>query len=217
MLGFKVSVKALKSQRSSEVSGEYCNVPIAGWDIFPTVSEIIGNPNKLSSEFDGGSLVSVFKNGNSGSVSRNTEAFIFHFPWFNGEPESAIRLGNYKLIKNIDSRKTWLFDVVNDIEEANDLAPTMPEKANKLEEILTRYLEQVDAEHVMDLREKRRKEMLKSISEEEERLIQIREDLEKARGLEKVELEARLAKTKNYLKWLKGEVVFTDETAKLHL
>ena len=199
------------------LSGEYCNVPIAGWDIFPTVSEIIGNPNKLSSEFDGGSLVSVFKNGNSGSVSRNTEAFIFHFPWFNGEPESAIRLGNYKLIKNIDSRKTWLFDVVNDIEEANDLAPTMPEKANKLEEILTRYLEQVDAEHVMDLREKRRKEMLKSISGEEERLIQIREDLEKARGLEKVELEARLAKTKNYLKWLKGEVVFTDERAKLHL
>ena len=172
------------------LSGEYCNVPIAGWDIFPTVSEIIGNPNKLSSEFDGGSLVSVFKNGDSGSVQRNTEALIFHFPWFNGEPESAIRLGNYKLIKNIDSRKIWLFDVVNDIEEANDLTTTMPEKANKLEEILTRYLEQVDAEHVMDLRKRRRQIMVdESIPEQEKIRIKIKEKLRKVADSKKDNLE----------------------------
>jgi len=200
------------------LSGEYCNVPIAGWDIFPTVSEIIGNPNKLSSEFDGGSLVSVFKNGDSGSVQRNTEALIFHFPWFNGEPESAIRLGNYKLIKNIDSRKIWLFDVVNDIEEANDLATTMPEKANKLEEILTRYLEQVDAEHVMDLRKRRRQVMVdESIPEQEKIRIEIKEKLRKTTDSKKDNLEQELKKVEKYLNWLKGEVIFTDERSKLHL
>ena len=82
---------------------QYCDVPIAGWDFYPTISEIIGNPKRLSSEFDGGSLVSVFENGNAGKVIRNTEALIFHFPWFSGEPESAIRLGDYKLIKNIST------------------------------------------------------------------------------------------------------------------
>ena len=35
-------------------------------------------------------------------MQRNTEELIFHFPWFNGEPESAVRLGDFKLIKNLD-------------------------------------------------------------------------------------------------------------------
>tara|TARA_Y100001970_G_scaffold5054_1_gene5738 strand:- start:723 stop:2288 length:1566 start_codon:yes stop_codon:yes gene_type:complete len=199
------------------LSGSYCNVPIVGWDFFPTVSEIIGNPEKLSSEFDGGSLVSVFENGNSGTVTRNTEALIFHFPWFSGEPESAIRLGNYKLIKNIDTRKTWLFDVVNDIEESKDLSSEMPEKANKLEEILTRYLEKNDAEHVMDLRVKRRKIMVdQAIPEQERIIIEIKSKIKDADENETDDLELELAKTKKYLNWLRSQVIFTDERSKLH-
>ena len=143
---------------------QYCDIPIAGWDFYPTVSEIIGNPKRLSSEFDGGSLVSVFENGNAGEVIRNTEALIFHFPWFNGEPESAIRLGDYKLIKNIDSKQTWLFDVSKDIEESNDLSSAMPTKANELEKLLSDYLEKHGAENVMDLRKIRRVKWWKKTS-----------------------------------------------------
>ena len=39
---------------------------LQGWDFYPTISEIVGNPKRLSSEYDGGSLVSVFENGNAG-------------------------------------------------------------------------------------------------------------------------------------------------------
>ena len=61
------------------LSNQYCDVPIVGWDFYPTVSEIIGNPKRLSSEFDG-EVCLVFENGNAGKVIRNTEAlyFIFH-------------------------------------------------------------------------------------------------------------------------------------------
>ena len=147
----------------------------------------------------------------------NTEALIFHFPWFSGEPESAIRLGNYKLIKNIDTRKKWLFDVVNDIEESNDLSSVMPEKANKLEEILTRYLEKNDAEHVMDLREKRREIMVvHAIPEQERMIIEIKGKIKDADEDETDALELELAKTKKYLNWLRSQVIFTDERSKLH-
>ena len=200
------------------IPGEYCNLPIVGWDFYPTISELIGNKNKISSVHDGGSLVSIFENGNNGKVNRNTEALIFHYPWFSGEPESAVRLGDYKLIKNIDTGKTWLFDVVKDIEEDNDLSEIMPERKSKLEEILTNYLEEHDAENVMDFRKKRRKIIVETaIPTEEKRLIQIREDLLKVSGTGKVELEARLAKTKNYLKWLKSQIIFIDDRSKLHL
>ena len=165
---------------------QYCDVPIAGWDFYPTVSEIIGNPKRLASDFDGGSLVSVFENGNAGKVIRNTEALIFHFPWFNGEPESAIRLGDYKLIKNIDSKQTWLFDVSKDIEESNDLSNAMPSKANELEKLLSDYLDNHNAENVMDFRTKRRKIIIENaVPAEEKRLINIRESLKTAKIVDK--------------------------------
>jgi len=94
----------------------------------------------------------------------------------------------------------------------------MPEKANKLEEILTRYLEQVDAEHVMDLRKRRRQIMVdESIPEQEKIRIEIKEKLRKVADSKKDNLEQELKKVEKYLNWLKGEVIFTDERSKLHL
>ena len=197
---------------------QYCNIPIAGWDFYPTVSEIIGNPKRLASEFDGGSLVSVFENGNAGKVIRNTDALIFHFPWFSGEPESAIRLGDYKLIKNIDSKQTWLFDVSKDIEESNDLSSAMPGKANELEKLLSDYLSEHDAEDVMDFRIKRRKIIVENaVPTEEDRLQKIKRELKSLKGKKKYDLETKLKKTKKYLNWLKSQIIFIDERSKLHL
>ncbi len=200
------------------ISGEYCNLPIVGWDFYPTISEIIGNKNKISSVHDGGSLVSIFENGNKGKVNRNTEALIFHYPWFSGEPESAIRLGDYKLIRNIDTGKTWLFDVVNDIEEDKDLSEVMPLKENELNQILIKYLKKHDAENVMDFRNKRRKIIVETaIPETENRLVQIEIDLKVSKGKEKYDLESKLQKTKKYLNWLRSQIVFIDERSAAYL
>ncbi len=204
--------------RGPKVSADtYCDVPIAGWDFFHTIGEIIGNTNPLPENLDGGSLLEVFEKGNEGSVKRGEEALVFHFPWFNGEPESAIRLGDYKLIKNLDSRELWLFNLAEDIEEKNNLAEAMPEKTNALHNRLTSYLENVNAEHVMDLRKWRRKQMVEqNIPEQEKKRKELLAKLKAATGTEKEELTAQLKETERYLNWLKGEVVFTDERSKLH-
>ena len=94
----------------------------------------------------------------------------------------------------------------------------MPGKAKELEKLLSDYLEEHDAEDVMDLRDVRRAEMVEqNIPDATQKILQIEKELKSAVGERKIELEEDLKNTKRYLKWLKGEVVFTDERAKLHL
>jgi len=163
----------------SVLAGSYCDVPVVGWDFFPTFSDLISNPNPLPKNLDGGSLCSVFENGNNGRVRRGEEALIFHFPWYNEEPESAIRLGNYKLIKNLDTRKLWLFNLAKDIEESNNLLHSMPEKTEELHRKLRDYLKAVDAEHVQTLRKNWRRRVIEEIIPKQKKKIkQIRAKLE---------------------------------------
>ena len=49
-------------------AGKICNVPVAAWDFFPTISDLIGNTNPLSNGLDGGRLRSLFENGDVGEV-----------------------------------------------------------------------------------------------------------------------------------------------------
>jgi len=193
-------------------SGSYCDVPIVGWDFFPTFSDLIGNPNPLPKDLDGGSLRSVFENGNKGRVKRGEEALIFHFPWYSGEPESAIRLGDYKLIKNLDTRKLWLFNLAEDIEESKNLADSMPEKTEQLHKRLMDYLKAVDAEDVQTLRKGRRRQIVRQIPEQEKKVKKLRARLQSENKTESDEL----TRTERHLKWLKEQVIFIDERSRLH-
>ena len=79
----------------------------------------------------------------------------WHFP--HSSFQSTIRKGNFKLIQNWNGRLTGegvatelyqLYDDAGkrvDIEEANNLAATMPEKAKQLNQLLDRFLSETDA------------------------------------------------------------------------
>ena len=128
--------------------GSYCDVPVVQWDFLQTFYDLAGGTRPLPPELDGGSLRDVFENGNQGVVNRNTEELVFHFPWHTGEAESAIRVGKYKLRKNLDSLETQLFDISEDIGEKRDLARKLPDVVRTLEQQRVAYLESVDAETV---------------------------------------------------------------------
>jgi arylsulfatase A-like enzyme len=141
-------------------AGSLCNTPVAAWDIYPTISELIGNRSPLPEGLDGGSLVSLFEKGDQGEIKRKTEGLIFHFPWY-WTPQSAIRLGDFKLLKDLDSEELYLFDITKDIEEKNNLASSMPEKAGELHKKLIDYLKEVDAEKTQVIRETYYQDLLK--------------------------------------------------------
>ena len=132
--------------------GSYCDVPMVQWDFLQTFYDLAGGTAPLPAELDGGSLKDVFVKGNKGKVKRNTEPLIFHFPWHTGEAESVIRVGNYKLRKDLDSLEFELYDLSKDIGEKNNIASKMPELVQTLDKQRSDYLDSVNAETVTLIR-----------------------------------------------------------------
>ena len=58
---------------------------------------------------------------------------------------SALRWGDFKLVKTWKTGKLELFDLSKDLSEANDLSTKMPEKTKELDRALTAFLTQVKA------------------------------------------------------------------------
>ena len=126
----------------------WSRVPIVGYDLFPTYAEWAEiDSADLPAGIEGGSIASVVANGGVGEVERSTEELVFHFPHYQvGSPQSAIRLGDYKLIKYFEGNKTALFDLATDIGEKQNLVTKMPEKGAELEARLDAYLASVNAD-----------------------------------------------------------------------
>ena len=132
--------------------GSYTTVPMVQWDFLQTFYDLAGGTEPLPADLDGGSLKDVWFHGDAGRVVRNTEELVFHFPWHTGVPESVIRVGDYKLRKNLDTLEYELYNVANDLSEKNDLAAQMPEMVANLDKRRADYLNRVNAETVTTTR-----------------------------------------------------------------
>ena len=162
--------------------GAICDIPIAGWDFYATINELVGG-GPLPAEFDGGSLRDVFEKGNDGTIQRNTRELVFHFPWYGGTlPMSVIRDGEYKLVMNLHTREVQLYNLVEDLGETTDLAGQMPENTERLRRRLLAYLEEVDAEDLDDMFDARIRELNSYIKREKERSAPDKAALERHRA-----------------------------------
>lgn len=123
--------------------GSQSDVPVAGWDLLPTFNELAGNSSKMSAHTDGGSLASVLKKGDKGTVKRPSNDFYFH-RYNNGYPHSAIIVGDYKLIKFWKTKKIELYDIGKDLGEINDISKQKASKAAELEAKLMLYINEVN-------------------------------------------------------------------------
>jgi len=136
-----------------------CRVPVTGLDLLPTFAELAGRTAGFPGNIDGGSFVSLLHNAGKGKVRRSREALFFHQA-AKRVPISAIRKGNYKLVKHWLAKKSGdgsggkyrgnktleLYDLSRDIEESNDLSEKMPELTNTLHKELMAFLNQANAE-----------------------------------------------------------------------
>lgn len=116
---------------------------VSSMDFYPTLLEMADLPLKPEQHSDGFSLVPLFKGD---SLERKT--LYWHFPHYQGEgayPASAVRKGNYKLIHNYHHGDVLLYDIAKDPNETNNLAPSMPEKAVKMDRELMAYLKETGA------------------------------------------------------------------------
>lgn len=130
--------------------GTYCDIPVVQWDLLATLHDLSGNETPLPDDIDGGSLRDVFFKGNQGKVKRQAPGIVHHFPSHYQVPISAIRIGDYKFMRNMNTDEKKLFNVAIDYREKNDLAQKMPEKVASMDKILRAYIEEVDGGDVKD-------------------------------------------------------------------
>ena len=130
-------------------NGSESDMPISGSDLLPTIVDLAGNKTIKLKEIDGGSFASILLNKNNDKINRPVDGIFFHVPYKNGialkRPHSAIRKGDYKLIKFQDDKSILLFNLEKDIMENLDLSTQKVDKAKELEELLDNYLIEVNA------------------------------------------------------------------------
>lgn len=126
--------------------------PVTGLDFLPTFADLSGYKMEYPEAIDGGTMMPLLLDANEKNVARNSDFLIFH-QGSHRPPRSAIRSGNYKLLKYWSKEnkykntpKVELFNIAEDLSETTNLSERYPEIATMLETELVGFLEKVNAE-----------------------------------------------------------------------
>jgi len=122
-----------------------CSAPVSSVDFFPTILELVGVNMKKSHKIDGVSFASLLK-GEKKTLDR--KAIYWHYPHYSpqgGRPASAVRAGDYKLIKLYEGDKIELYNLKDDIAETNNLAAGEPKRTAEMTKMLDDWLKDTKA------------------------------------------------------------------------
>lgn len=108
---------------------------VSNMDYFSTFCELVGYDISKAQVQDGTSMLALWKNPDSGIKIH--ESLYWHYPleaphFLGGFSGGAIRKGDFKLVEDFTSKKTFLYSLSKDIGEQNDLSTSMPEVENEL-------------------------------------------------------------------------------------
>ncbi|GAB1308899.1 sulfatase [Urechidicola sp. KH5] len=141
--------------------GQKVATPIISMDYYPTLMELAGiSSDKIAQQtVDGKSLVPEISNQNN-----VREALYWHYPHYHqegGEPYSAIRLGDWKLIEKFESNTFELYNLKTDISEKHNVLQQHPDISIELKDKLKAWRIEVDAQYPSEnenfIKEKQRK------------------------------------------------------------
>jgi len=135
-----------------------CTQPVSSIDFYPTILDItaLGGDPQHNADMDGLSLVSLLKDP---TARLKRKALYWHYPHYypTTSPVSSIRQDDWKLIEYFEDepcptdespsrRDVELYNLKTDIGEQNNLAETMPQKADELRQSLRAWRKTVDAQ-----------------------------------------------------------------------
>ena len=102
--------------------GAYCDEPVVGYDIYPTLLDLAAPSFALPNGIEGGSWKSVLQNGGTGKVQRPIDRMVWHHDVEIAHPQTAMRKGNLKLLHYWDTKEDFLYDLAADLGERTNLA-----------------------------------------------------------------------------------------------
>ena len=129
-------------------SGTVNDMPVAEYDLYPTLLDMVGVPQSRNVKIDGVSIKNVLLHtGNRSDLQNRT--FYWHYPHYTGKPygkpSSAIRKGDWKLIYFFEDDSKELYNLKTDRSEKNNLITKYPEKARELYQDLDKWRKEVNA------------------------------------------------------------------------
>ncbi|MCB1086816.1 MAG: sulfatase, partial [Verrucomicrobiae bacterium] len=116
--------------------GTRCNIPAISTDFYPTLLEMAGLPLKPEQHVDGMSLVPLLRNP---FAKFERGPLFWHYPHYSnqgGFPASAVRLGDYKLIQDLEDGAFELYNLKDDINEHNNLEQLETERVEEMKGLL---------------------------------------------------------------------------------
>ncbi len=122
-----------------------CDVPVISTDFYPTLLAACGLPARPDQHLDGTSFLDLLRDP---TAKHDRPSLFWHYPhWGNqgGIPFSAVRVGDWKLIRFYWKKGTELYNLAEDPGENHDLAKMEPQRVEELETVLDRHLKETDA------------------------------------------------------------------------
>lgn len=128
-------------------AGAHSRRVVSGIDLFPTMHELLRLEAPLPEGVEGGSLAGILHGGDA-EVSRR-QPLVWHFPHYQvdkgNRPMTAIREGDWKLIRFYEDQRTELYNLAEDLSETQNLAEREPGTAAQLAAKLDEYLIAIEA------------------------------------------------------------------------
>lgn len=112
---------------------------VVGTDVFVTVMDLAGGPERMPIRVEGASLVDHVKSGGKNPIIRKDPFLVFKYTKERVPHDVTIVQGDYKLIKDIDTGRQFLFNLKTDIGESDNLANEKPELAKRMNDDMTAY------------------------------------------------------------------------------
>jgi arylsulfatase A len=132
-----------------ENPGRTCDEPVLSMDFYPTLAELSGANQPGEQQIDGVSLLPILRQ--SGTLNRET--VYWHFPCYigRGEPCSAVRAGDWKLIQKFEDQSVELFNLHDDPGESRNLAQSNPDRTHQMLSLLTDWQTSLNAPRPSEL------------------------------------------------------------------
>lgn len=120
-----------------DTPGRSCDEPILSMDFYPTLAALAGAKLPNEQQIDGVNLLPAIKQG----AALDRKSVFWHFPCYigRGEPCSAIRIGDWKLIQKFEDQSLELYNLSDDPGETRNLASRLPERTQELKDTLNQW------------------------------------------------------------------------------
>lgn len=121
-------------------SGKVIDEPVITMDVYATILDAVGVKRKR--DIDGKSLLPVITAGRS-----YDRPLFWHYPHYHlDSPHGSVRYGDWKLIEYFEDNRYELYNLREDVGEANDRASQNPDKVKELRFLMEKWRKEMNAQ-----------------------------------------------------------------------